>query len=137
MVNRWVVAVYSDDLEASKQFYMELLNLVPTFDSDWVVQMTSEGNCGLNLTLQLRRHDTIPMAFQKKPQGVSIAFVVPDIDPVFEKAKHMGLKIVRPPKDEDYGQRRFLTIDPNGMLVDVSAKCEPSAAFARKYFGLY
>jgi len=133
MVSEMVVAVYSDDLQKSKKFYTDLLGLVPIFDSDWVVQMTSKDNEHLNLTLQLRTHDSIPEDFRKKPQGFSIAFVVPDVDSVFKTARSMGLEIVQPPKNEDYGQRRFLTLDPDGLLVDVSSNCEPSAEFVKKY----
>ena len=133
MVSDMVVGVYSDDLQASKSFYADLLDLVPMFDSDWVIQMTSKDNQNLNLTLQLRSHGSIPEAFRKKPQGFSITFVVPDVDSVFETAKGMGLEIIQPPKNEEYGQRRFLTLDPNGLLVDVSSDCEPSAEFVQKY----
>jgi hypothetical protein len=35
----------------------------------------------------------------------------------------MGLCIVQEPRDEFYGQRRFLTVDPNGCLIDI---CSPS-----------
>ena len=133
MVSEMVVGVYSDDLQKSKKFYTDLLGLVPIFDSDWVVQMTSRDNENLNLTLQLRTHDSIPEAYRKKPQGFSITFVVPDVDSVFETAQSMGLDIVQPPKNEDYGQRRFLTLDPDGLLVDVSSDCEPSPEFVQKY----
>jgi uncharacterized glyoxalase superfamily protein PhnB len=40
----------------------------------------------------------------------------------YEKALAMGLNIVQEPKNEFYGQRRFLTIDPNGCLIDI---CTP------------
>ena len=47
----------------------------------------------------------------------------------------MGLKIIQEPRNEIYGQRRFLTIDPDGLLIDVSSNCEPSPEFVAKYFG--
>ena len=133
MVSEMVVGVYSSDLEQSKGFYVELLQLVPTFESDWVIQLTSRANENLNLTLQLRTHESIPKEYRKKPQGFSIAFVVPDVDSVYKKARTMNLEIIQAPKDEDYGQRRFLTLDPDGLLVDVSTDCESSAEFVRKY----
>ena len=98
MVSEMVVGVYSDDLQKSKDFYAGLLGLIPIFDSDWVVQMTAKDNEKLNLTLQLRTHDSIPEAFRKKPQGFSIAFVVPDVDSVFKTAKSMRLKTIQPPR---------------------------------------
>jgi len=45
----------------------------------------------------------------------------------------MGLEVIQKPRDEMYGQRRFLTVDPDGLLVDVSSDCEPSAEFVAKY----
>ena len=133
MVTDMVVSVYSDDLEQSKQFYAELLELVPMFESDWVIQMTSPENELLNLTILLRDHDLVPEQFQQNPQGMSITFVVPDADAIFKKAIQMKLKIVQEPRNEDYGQRRFLTIDPNGLLIDVSSGCEPSPEFVSKH----
>jgi uncharacterized glyoxalase superfamily protein PhnB len=51
-----------------------------------------------------------------------VTFVVPDVDLVYEKALTMGLRIVQAPRNEFYGQRRFLTVDPNGCLIDI---CSP------------
>lgn len=135
MVTQMVTAIYVEDLQQSKGFYCGLLGLTPTFEADWAVQLSSPASESINLTLQPRAHELIPAPFQKRPQGVSIAFVVPDCDEIFAKAKSLGLEIIQEPKNEEYGQRRFLTVDPNGLLVDVSSACEPSAEFMAKYFG--
>lgn len=127
------MSVFSQDLERSRKFYADLLGLVPSFDSDWVVQLTSPSNEHINLTLQLRTHSSIPDGFRERPKGMSIAFVVSDVDSVFETANSMELEIVQAPKNEDYGQRRFLTRDPDGLLVDVSSPCEPSPEFIQQY----
>lgn len=126
-------SIYSDDLKATKQFYEELLGLQVNFDSDWIVQLSSPDNEALKLTIQLRDHELVPQRFQKKPQGFSIAFVVKNCDAIFEKASAMNLEIIQEPKNEEYGQRRFLTVDPNGMLLDVSSNCEPSPEFVQQY----
>ena len=133
MVSAIFTAIYVYDLEASKRFYQELLGMVPVFESDWIVQVASPENEALTLTLQPRQHELVPENYRQPPNGVSVAFVVPDCDEVFKTAQAMGLKIVQPPKDEIYGQRRFLTIDPDGLLVDVSSPCEPSAEFKARY----
>jgi uncharacterized glyoxalase superfamily protein PhnB len=51
-----------------------------------------------------------------------VTFVVPDVDVVYSKAVSLGMTIVQEPKNEFYGQRRFLTVDPNGCLIDI---CSP------------
>lgn len=133
MVTDMITAIYTDDLERSKQFYVDLLDLEVIFDSDWAVQLTSPANDSVNLTLQPRSHELIPQEFRKTPQGISVAFVVPDCDQIYQRALAMGLTIVLEPRNEEYGQRRFLTVDPSGMLLDISADCEPSEEFIRKY----
>jgi len=133
MVTAIFAAIYVDDLERSKDFYTELLGLAVVFDSDWIVQVASPADESINLTLQPRNHELVPEEFKNSPQGVSIAFVVPDTDEVYAKATAMGLRIVREPKNEIYGQRRFLTVDPDGLLVDVSSLCEPSPEFRAQY----
>ena len=133
MVTAIFAAIYVADLERSKAFYCQLLGLIPVFDSDWIVQVASPNDASVTLTLQPRQHELVPDGFREPPQGMSIAFVVPNTDEVYGKATAMGLHIVQEPKDEIYGQRRFLTVDPDGLLVDVSSNCEPSAEFKAKY----
>lgn len=36
-------------------------------------------------------------------------------------------------RDEDFGQRHFITRDPNGVLIDVIKPIPPSADFAALY----
>lgn len=64
-----------------------------------------------------------------------IATRLPDCDVLFERAKAMGVEIIQEPKNEEYGQRRFLVVDPDGLLVDVSSNRDPSPEFIEKYFG--
>lgn len=134
MVERMVPALYVYDLALSKAFYCDLLGLKAAFEADWIVQLADPENEAVEIILQPRTHDLIPEAFRKAPQGCSIAFVVPDCDEHYQKALSMGLEIIQEPRDEYYGQRRFLTVDPDGLLVDVSSNCDPSPEFMAKYF---
>jgi len=133
VVSAIFTAVYVADLASSQHFYTELLGLIPVFESDWIVQVASPSDESITLTLQPRNHELVPAGYQTAPSGVSVAFVVPDCDQVYTKALSMGLKIVQEPKNEIYGQRRFLTVDPDGLLVDVSSPCEPSDDFKARY----
>ena len=40
---------------------------------------------------------------------------------------------VRTIQDEDFGQRHFITADPNGVLIDVIKPIPPSAEYAALY----
>jgi catechol 2,3-dioxygenase-like lactoylglutathione lyase family enzyme len=135
MVTAIFTAIYVSDLERSKDFYCDFLGLKPVFESDWIIQIASADDETINLTLQLRNHELVPEGFRDSPQGISVAFVVPDTDEIYAKAIALGFRIVQEPKNEIYGQRRFLTVDPDGLLVDVSSECEPSAEFKAQYMG--
>ncbi len=44
---------------------------------------------------------------------------VDDVDAVHACAVSAGLPIVLGLRSEDFGQRHFMTVDPDGLLVDV------------------
>lgn len=134
MISRILTAIYVDNLTTTKQFYMDFLGLVPTFEADWIIQLTDPNNPEIHLTIQPKSHELVPEGFKQSPQGVGITFVVEDCDRMYDKAISLKLKILQPPKNEAYGQRRFLTVDPNGVLIDISSMCEPSPEFIEKYF---
>ena len=92
------------------------------YDSDWYVQLRCPTNDALEFGIIARTSELVPAAFRTAPTGMYVTFVVPDVEAVFSKATSMGLVIVQAPRDEFYGQRRFLTVDPNGCLIDI---CSP------------
>ena len=119
---RILANICSDDLALSKDFYVELFGLQVKYDSDWYVQLGLPGNPEIEYGIIRRNHSLVPKEYQNKPNGIYITFVVPDVDAAYQKALTMNIPIVQEPRNEFYGQRRFLTQDPNGCLVDV---CSP------------
>lgn len=120
-IARLITNICSQDLAASRDFYTQLLGMAIAFDSDWYVQVVSGGECPLELGIIQQDHELIPSDFQAAPQGCYLTFVVEDVDVIYRRAQHLGAKIVQPPRDEFYGQRRLLLTDPNGLLIDVSS----------------
>ena len=122
---RILTNICSDDLERSKAFYVSLLGLKVKFDSDWYVQLCLPDQDEIEMGIIQRDHQLVPPDYRKFPTGMYVTFVVDDVDVAYTKALDMGLEIVQQPRNEFYGQRRFLTKDPNGCLVDV---CSPYEA---------
>jgi catechol 2,3-dioxygenase-like lactoylglutathione lyase family enzyme len=120
--SRILTNICADDLAACRDFYVRLLGFVVKYDSDWYVQLGSPGHLELEFGIVKRTHDLVPKAYQTAPGGMYMTFVVPDVDEVYKKAQEMGAKIVQEPRNEFYGQRRFLVLDPAGCLIDV---CSP------------
>jgi hypothetical protein len=55
------------------------------------------------------------------------------VDAVYERLKAAGLPIHLELKSEEWGQRHFITADPNGLLLDVIQPIPPSAEYAQQY----
>lgn len=120
--SRILTNICSDDLPRSRDFYVELLGFKVGYDSDWYVQMQSPANPELEFGIISRTSELVPKAFQTMPTGMYVTFVVPNVDAVFGVARRMKLNVLQEPKNEFYGQRRFLLTDPNGCLLDI---CSP------------
>ena len=119
---RILTNICSDNLASSKEFYVGLLGLEVKYDSDWYVQLCVPENPEVEYGLIKRDHELVPNQFQKFPTGMYVTFVVPDVEAAYQRALKMGAPIVQEPRNEFYGQRRFLTQDPNGCLLDI---CSP------------
>ncbi len=120
--SRILTNICADDLAACRDFYVQLLGFVVKYDSHWYVQLGAPGPLELEFGIIKRTHDLVPKAYQTAPTGMYVTFVVPDVDEVYKKAQEMGSKIIQEPRNEFYGQRRFLVLDPAGCLIDV---CSP------------
>jgi catechol 2,3-dioxygenase-like lactoylglutathione lyase family enzyme len=120
--SRLVTNICSDHLAESREFYIALLGFEVNYDSDWYVQLRCPTNAGIEFGIIQRDHELVPERYRSAPTGMYVTFVVDDVDAVYEQAKAMELSIVQEPKNEFYGQRRFLTVDPNGCLLDI---CSP------------
>lgn len=101
---------------------MALLGLKVKHDSDWYVQLCSPKDPEIEYGIIQRNHDLVPEAYQNAPNGMYVTFVVEDVDNIYRKAIEMNIPIIQEPRNEFYGQRRFLTRDPNGCLIDI---CSP------------
>ena len=125
MVDRLLTNIMVGDLKASRDFYCNLLDLKVHFDSDWFVILTSQEGVKFELGLIGRDSELIPESQRGTPAGLYLTFVVANADDTYRQALAQGCAIVQEPHDTFYGQRRFLVLDLDGLMVDISS---PAAA---------
>jgi catechol 2,3-dioxygenase-like lactoylglutathione lyase family enzyme len=118
-VNAVFPVVMTERLEESRDFYAGLLGMRLAFEADWYVQLLSPATPAAQLGLVARGHESVPPAFDRPAAGVLVSVEVEDVDAVHSRARARGLPIELPLRDEDWGQRHFITRDPNGLAVDV------------------
>ncbi len=125
--------ICSDALLESKDFYGSLFGFEPVFEMDWYIQLKSPHDDNLQIAFVKREHTSVPKAYQHVSQGVVVTIELDDVDSVYEKARKLGCKIIQKVCDEAWGQRHFMTIDPNGLLVDVVQMIPPTPEFLREH----
>lgn len=121
------------DVAGTTAFYVEHFGFRPLFESDWYVHLQSVDNRRVNLGIVQGDHETIPEEGRGRTSGLLINFEVRDADTVYERVLDAGLPILRSLRDEPFGQRHFITRDPNGVLIDVIKPIPPSAEFLAQY----
>lgn len=128
-ISRGFPNIVSDDLPATKKWYVDLLGWATEFDSDWFVHLKAPAASGVELGIIVAGHTIVPQGAGAGGGGVLLTFVVEDVDELHERAGELGYNIVEAPTDLFYGQRRMVLVDPVGTLVDVSSECPPSQDF--------
>ena len=112
--------ICTDKMAESKAFYLNYFPFELTFEADWYVSLKSKGERPFELALLDYQHETIPEAYRKRfSGGLLINVEVEEVDSVFEAFKKAGLPVHLELRSEAFGQRHFITSDPNGVLIDV------------------
>ncbi|MDX8526666.1 VOC family protein [Mesorhizobium sp. MSK_1335] len=123
------------DVAGTADFYVEHFRFEPLFASDWYVHLRSAEDRRVNLGIVQGDHETIPEEGRGRTSGLLINFEVRDPDAVYERVVAAGLPILCPLRDEPFGQRHFITKDPNGVLIDVIKPIPPDGEFLAQYAG--
>ncbi|TPK92798.1 glyoxalase [Mesorhizobium sp. B2-4-12] len=121
------------DVAGTAAFYVEHFDFQPLFTSDWYVHLQSVDSKRVNLGIVQGDHETIPQEGRGRASGLLINFEVADPDAAYARATAAGLPILRSLCDEPFGQRHFITTDPNGVLIDVIKPIPPSEEFLARY----
>jgi uncharacterized glyoxalase superfamily protein PhnB len=122
-----------DDVATIADFYVEHFRFKALFESDWYVHLQSSEDENVNLAILQGDHETIPAEGRGRASGVLINFEVTDPDAVYARVQAAKLPILRTLRDEPFGQRHFITADPNGVLIDVIKPIPPSAEFLAQF----
>jgi len=132
-LNQFYTVLCTDDVAGTAAFWQRHFRFTPAFWSDWYVHLTSDVSPSANLAILDYRHDSLPPPFQRKAQGLLVNFEVEDVDAEYERAVAAGLKIHVTLRDEPFGQRHFITEDPNGVAIDVIKPIPPAPEYAAQF----
>jgi len=125
--------ICTDKIRESHAFYKKHFDFETTFEADWYVSLRSRQNANFELALLDYHHPSVPKGFREPTRGVLINFEVEDVDKEYKKLKARDLPMALDIKSEEWGQRHFITPDPNGILIDVIQNIKPAGNFIEQY----
>jgi uncharacterized glyoxalase superfamily protein PhnB len=132
-VNSFYPVLMSSQIAATRDFYVNHFGFQITFEADWYVSLKS-ADSRYELAFVAYDHETVVADYQKPVQGLLLNFEVENVDAEYQRLiESTGLPLRRPLITEDFGQRHFMTSDPNGVLIDVIQVVPPSADYAAQY----
>jgi len=110
-VKRIVANIHTDQIEAAKKFYEDILELEILMDHGWIRTYGTETKMSIQISFA-----------NEGGSGTSvpdISIEVDDVDTAFTKMKEAEFKIEYGPVDEPWGVRRFYVRDPFGKLINI------------------
>jgi len=110
-IKRVVPDIISDQLEKSRDFYLDVLGFEVAMDMGWIVTLTSPDEPAAQISL-------FPFA-EDMPLMPSVTVEVDDVDKAHDAVTLAGYEVVYPMTDEEWGVRRFFVLDPGGVVVNV------------------
>ncbi len=125
--------IMTDDVAGTARFYRSHFGFRALFESDWYVHLRSSEDDRTELAVLDGSHETIPEAGRGRVGGLLLNFEVEDPDAEYERLRAAGLPILLALRDEAFGQRHFITADPNGVLIDVIKPIPASGEFVAQY----
>ncbi|MBK8034857.1 MAG: VOC family protein [Anaerolineae bacterium] len=132
-LNSFYPVLMSRQLRESRDFYTTHFGFQVTFEADWYVSLKSADG-RYELAFVAHDHATVVSAYQTPVAGLLLNFEVADVDAEYARLiEQAGLPLARALITEEFGQRHFATVDPNGVLIDVIQIVPPSDAFAAQY----
>jgi catechol 2,3-dioxygenase-like lactoylglutathione lyase family enzyme len=132
--NSYYPVLMTHDVAGTSAFYVDHFAMRPLFTADWYVHLQSAEDTRVNLGIVAADHPTVPEpARGRGAAGLLINFEVDDPDAVYERLRGRGLPILLTLRDEAFGQRHFITSDPNGVLIDVIKPIPPGPEYAGQY----
>jgi catechol 2,3-dioxygenase-like lactoylglutathione lyase family enzyme len=133
-INSFYPVILTNHVANTRDFYTRHFPFEITFDGGWYVSLKARQEFPFELALLEPNHSSIPSKFRRELNGgLILNFEVENADKEYARLKAAGLPIHLEIRSEDFGQRHFITSDPNGVLIDIIQVIPPSEEFAKQY----
>lgn len=112
-VKRIVVDIPTQNIDAAKQFYQDILGLDLLMDHNWIATYGSEHHQKIQISFAIEGGSGTPVP--------DLSIEVDDVHEAYRRMKKAGIAIEYGPVDEPWGVRRFFVRDPFNKLINILA----------------
>ncbi|MFJ5774374.1 VOC family protein [Streptomyces sp. NPDC093094] len=116
------ITLFTEDLEATKEFYRDVFRLPVTFEDDDSA-VFSFGNTLINLLRSTAAHELISPAHIAAPDAGSrmqLTLPVDDVDAMCKDLTARGVTLLNGPMDRPWGIRTAGFRDPGGHIWEIA-----------------
>ncbi|QMV40871.1 VOC family protein [Cohnella cholangitidis] len=135
-ISSFYPVILTNQVALSAEFYRNQFGFEIVFEAEWYIslRLLRDTETSFELAILESGHPTVPTAYRHSVNGLILNFEVDDVDAEYERLiKREKLPLLLDIRDEEFGQRHFITSDPNGVLIDVISIIPPSTAYSEKY----
>ena len=127
-INKLCPIVTTDQLADVCQFYTQHLGFKVSFDHPGgYLGLRSQSNPGIEIAFMAPCEQGHPYG----GHGVTLCLEVDDVDAEHQRLSQAGLTILVPLKDNPWGDRSFISVDPVGVSIYVYSPIEPTEEFKK------
>lgn len=118
--------IITENFQETKAFYTEILGFGITFENEFYVLMHTP-NDSAEISFLKPNHPSQQPIFQQAFEGRGVYFTieVDNLDEVYKQLKNKNVEFEVEVRDEDWGDRHFVIMDPNGIGIDIVTYTAP------------
>lgn len=124
--------ILTEKIAETSAFYCQHLGFAKSFEADWYVSLATKTVPMFELALLQPGHASIPVPLHQPTANLILNFECEDVAAAYQKLiREDQLPCLLDLRDEPWGQRHFITRDPNGILIDIIQPIPPSEEFLK------
>ena len=118
--------IITEKLKETKKFYTEILDFGVIFENEFYILLHTP-NHSSEISFLLPNHPSQQPIFQTafNGKGMYLTIEVENVNLVYEQLKNKGISIEIEIRNEDWGDRHFAIMDPNGIGIDIVTYTKP------------
>lgn len=132
MINSCYPVIKTRNVEATASFYETYFGFERSFSAEWYISLKNGTH---ELAILNPDHESLPQCSRGKTssQGIVLNFETDKVDEIYKLFQDEQKLIHLELRDEPWGQRHFISEDPNGILLDIIKVIPPSEEFLKQY----